>query len=141
MKTKLTILTFLLLNILTYSEIRYVSPQGNNTAPFISWATASHTIQGCVDVSSPGDTIYVGNGVYKEVVTMTKGLALIGSGIDSCIIDTRELATETNFVAVTMQPYCTFEGFYLIVSNQNWGIGVLFSSPLFSGEPGFLASN
>ena len=51
MQTKLTILTFLLLNILTYSEIRYVSPQGNNTAPFISWATASTTIQGCIDVS------------------------------------------------------------------------------------------
>ena len=141
MKTKLTILTFLLLNILTYSEIRYVSPQGSNTAPFISWATASNTIQGCVDVSSPGDTIYVGNGVYKEVVTMTKGLALIGSGIDSCIIDTRELATETNFVAVTMQPYCTFEGFYLIVSNQNWGVGVDYFSPLFSGEPALIANN
>ena len=141
MKTKLTILTFLLLNILTYSEIRYVSPQGSNTIPFISWATASHTIQGCIDVSNPGDTIYVGNGVYKEVVTMTKGLALIGSGIDSCIIDTRELATETNFVAVTMQPYCTFEGFYLIVSNQNWGVGVLYRSPLFSGEPGLITNN
>ena len=141
MKTKLTILTFLLLNILTYSEIRYVSPQGNNTAPFLSWATASHTIQGCINVSSPGDTIYVGNGVYKEVVTMTKGLALIGSGIDSCIIDTRELATETDFVAVTTRPYCTFEGFYLIVSNQNLGVGVLYRSSLFSGEPGFIANN
>ena len=141
MKTKLTILTFLLLNILTYSEIRYVSPQGSNTAPFISWATASHTIHGCVDVSSPGDTIYVDNGVYKEVVNMIRKLALIGSGIDSCIIDTRELATETNFVAVTMQPYCTFEGFYLIVSNQNWGVGVLYRSPLFSGEPGLITNN
>ncbi|MBZ0184485.1 MAG: hypothetical protein K8F60_18650, partial [Melioribacteraceae bacterium] len=141
MKTKLTILTFLLLNILTYSEIRYVSPQGNNTAPFISWATASNTIQGCIDVSSPGDTIYVGNGVYKEVVTMIRKLALIGSGIDSCIIDTRELATETNFVAVTMQPYCTFEGFYLIVSKKNWGVGVDYFSPLFSGEPALIANN
>jgi hypothetical protein len=141
MQTKLTILTFLLLNILTYSEIRYVSPQGNNTAPFISWATASNTIQGCIDVSSPGDTIYVDNGVYKEVVNMIRKLALIGSGIDSCIIDTRELATETNFVAVTMQPYCTFEGFYLIVSNQNWGVGVLYRSPLFSGEPGLITNN
>ena len=122
MKTKLTILTFLLLNILTYSEIRYVSPQGNNTAPFISWATASHTIQGCIDVSSPGDTIYVGNGVYKEVVIMIRKLALIGSGIDSCIIDTRELAVESGFGSIVANNSCSVESFQIIVSNYNDGI-------------------
>ena len=133
MKEILTILIFLLLNILTYSEIRYVSPQGSNTAPFISWATASHTIQGCIDVSSPGDTIYVGNGVYKEVVTMTKGLALIGSGIDSCIIDTRELAVLSDFGSILANDSCSVESFQIIVSNYYggifWGAGVRVNSP------------
>jgi hypothetical protein len=133
MKTKLTILTFLLLNILTYSEIRYVSPQGSNTAPFISWATASHTIQGCINVSNPGDTIYVGNGVYKEVVNMIRKLALIGSGIDSCIIDTRELAVLSDFGSIVANDSCSVESFQIIVSNYNdgifWGAGVRANSP------------
>ena len=133
MKTKLTILTFLLLNILTYSEIRYVSPQGNNTAPFISWATASNTIQGCVDVSSPGDSIYVGNGVYKEVVTMTKGLALIGSGIDSCIIDTRELAEPVEFRSVIFANESLLKGFRIIVSKNKEGDGVIVRGAINEG--------
>ncbi len=133
MKTKLTILTFLLLNILTYSEIRYVSPQGNNTAPFISWATASHTIQGCIDVSSPGDTIYVGNGVYKEVVTMIRKLALIGSGIDSCIIDTRELAEPVEFRSVIFANESLLKGFRIIVSKNKEGDGVIIRGAINEG--------
>ena len=125
MKTKLTILTFLLLNILTYSEIRYVSPQGSNTIPFISWATASRTIQGCIDVSSPGDTIYVGNGVYKEVVTMISKLALIGSGIDSCMINSRDFAQPSNFYAVYLEDSCYIRGFRINVSKERWGVGVV----------------
>ena len=74
------------------AEIRYVSKTGTSIPPFISWETASDSIQKCIDISNSGDTIYVGNGVYKETIIIKRGLALIGSGVDSCIIDTKTIA-------------------------------------------------
>jgi hypothetical protein len=107
--------------------VRYVSHQGSNTPPYTSWETAADSIMFAIDISEFGDTIYVANGVYIEEVTMIRGLALIGSGIDSCIIDTRTL--EITF-AVTVRDSCLFKNFNVTVSNfntqtQQWdGFGV-----------------
>ena len=87
------------------AEVRYVSKTGSNTSPFISWITASNTIQGCINVSNYGDTIYVGSGVFEEGVKMIRGLTLIGGGIDSTNIDIRSLTNE--FYCIDMLDNCS----------------------------------
>ncbi|NUN10983.1 MAG: hypothetical protein HUU54_17540 [Ignavibacteriaceae bacterium] len=88
LKSTSLIILFVLLQSNAYPAIRYVKA-GNPTPipPYTSWATASDSIQKCINVCVPGDTIYVGNGVYKEKLTLIHKLALIGSGWDSCVVD------------------------------------------------------
>jgi hypothetical protein len=111
-------------------DIRFVSKTGSSKPPYTSWETASDSIQKCVNVCNSGDTIYVANGVYKEVVVMIRGLSLIGSSMDSCAIDTRSLVYEDSFYAITMFGKCLLKNFHIIVSDYHpytytwWGTGV-----------------
>jgi hypothetical protein len=109
------------------ATVRYVSKTGSSTPPYTTWATAADSIQKCINISSFGDTIYVANGRYKEQVVMIKGLTLIGAGMDSCIIDTREFVQPSDFFAVTIQDSSTIKGFHIIVSpeaNEYYGFGI-----------------
>jgi pectin methylesterase-like acyl-CoA thioesterase len=95
MKIKLTLkLTFFLLITFTifhqpYSNatIRYVSHTGSSTPPYTTWETAADSIQKCIDYSVDGDTIIVANGVYYESLIVNKYLWLIGSSMDSTVIE------------------------------------------------------
>jgi len=107
------------------AEIRFVSKTGSSVPPYTTWATASDSIQKCIDFSVAGDTIYVANGVYKEKVIITKSLTVIGGGIDSCIIDTRELVTPTDFQSVYIGGAdILFKNFYIITSTNHSGTGI-----------------
>ena len=134
------------------ATVRYVSKTGSSVPPYITWLTASDSIQKCINISQSGDTVYVANGVYKEQIVMIPGLSLIGSGMDSCIIDTEEFAVPTDFYAITLKDSCDFSGFQVIVSNAAYGTGVLGidildSSSIFSqnhirnASTGMLLSN
>ncbi len=122
--------TFLIFNlsfIIVHATIRYVSHEGSNTPPYLTWETAADSIMSAINISEFGDTIYVANGVYKEQVIMIPGLALIGAGADSTIIDTRELVT-SSFHAVEVVDSCIFSGFHVIVSyNIDLGDGIVGS--------------
>ena len=48
-----------------FAAVRYVSSGGAHVAPFTNWVDAAKDIQSAVDVSSPGDFIWVTNGVYN----------------------------------------------------------------------------
>lgn len=115
----LTILSFLLLTgTISNATVRYVSKTGSSTPPYTSWATAADSIMKCIDICAFGDTIYVANGIYKERVDMIPGLSLIGAGMDSCVIDTRDLATTTSFIAVEVEDTCLLKGFKVLVANN-----------------------
>ena len=92
------------------ATVRFVSKTGSSTPPYLTWETAADSIQKCINVCVFGDTIYVANGVYEEQVVMIPGLALIGGGRDSCIIDTRNIVT-SSFHAVEVVDSCLFKGF------------------------------
>jgi len=121
---KIVLIFLIVLALPLHSEIRYVSKTGAAQPPYTSWATASDSIQKCISLSSFGDTIYVGNGTYIEQVFMINGLSLIGSGWDSCIIDTRTLSYPQSFYSVTMKNKCMIEGFHIIVTNTTGGVGI-----------------
>ncbi len=112
----------ILLTILVNAETRFVSKTGSSTPPYTSWETASDSIQKCINFSLAGDTIYVGNGTYKEkIVVVNKFLTLIGSGWDSCIVDSRDLEVPTDFRAFYIDGNINIKGFHIIVSYFNTG--------------------
>jgi hypothetical protein len=78
----------------------------------------------CINISVFGDTIYVANGVYEEQVVLIPGLSLIGSGTDSCIVDSRSFPL-TNNRTITMKDSCLVTGFYIRTSNNlSYGQGI-----------------
>jgi hypothetical protein len=122
---------FLILVLLTAyclplnATIRFVSKTGLSTPPYLTWETAADSIQKCINISVFGDTIYVANGVYQKQVVMIPGLFLIGAGMDSCIIDTRQLLTLQNYKSVDMKDSCLVKGFYIISTNNfDYGYGI-----------------
>lgn len=54
------------------SNTYYVSPPGSDANDGLSWGNAFANIQHAVDVASPGDTIFVGDGTYAENVLVDK---------------------------------------------------------------------
>jgi hypothetical protein len=113
----LLVLTYAI-NLTTLAEVRFVSKTGSSTPPYTSWATAADSIQKCINFSQSGDTIYVANGTYKEYIRMIPNIALIGSGIDSCVIDTRGI-TIPDFKAIIVEDSCKIQFFNVIVRENN----------------------
>ncbi|RJP61971.1 MAG: hypothetical protein C4539_19000 [Ignavibacteriales bacterium] len=69
------------------TEIRYVSKTSSSTPPYTSWQTAADSIQKCINICKDGDTVVVANSKYKETLWIDKAILLLGSSIDSTIID------------------------------------------------------
>ena len=119
------LLIFILLQSNTLSTIRYVKA-GNPTpvAPYTSWATASDSLWKALRISVSGDTVFVGNGSYLlDFDTLQQGVALIGSGIDSCIFNLHHLSNLNNFSFVvsdsSLISNIQFRGY-----NYNDGFGI-----------------
>ena len=113
---RILLYAFLIISFTANAEIRYVSKTGTSTPPYTSWTTASDSIQKCINICNSGDTIYVGIGVYKEKIVMVNGISLIGSGMDSCLIDTRLLPQEPQINVIVWADNCFLEGFSIMIS-------------------------
>jgi hypothetical protein len=89
-KILLLLLTFSIYHLpfsITQATIRYVSSTGNNIPPYLTWEDAANSIQDCINVSVSGDTVLVANGIYKENLVINTQISLIGSSMDSTVID------------------------------------------------------
>ena len=122
LKTSLLPVIIFLLQINAHSTIRYV--KAGNPAPvppYTSWATASDSIQKCINVCVPGDTIYLGDGTYYEQIVMIPRLTIIGSGWENCILDASRIdpAITGNYFGVTMVDSCTIKNMQVSVK-YNW---------------------
>ena len=91
----LIIINFTLFIVNCFATIHYVSHAGNNTPPYLTWKTAADSIQWAIDVCTPGDTVLVANGVYTENLVIDTSIYLIGSSMDSTIIDGTNLGNTT----------------------------------------------
>jgi len=78
-----------------FGTIRYVSKTGSSTPPYTSWEMASDSIQKCLNICVDGDTVIVANGIYKESLIINAAITFIGSSMDSCVIDGRNLTRTT----------------------------------------------
>ncbi len=90
MKLKISylILFTLIANIFSLNAtIRYVSKTGTSIPPYTSWQTAADSIQKCINICVEGDTVYVAIGIYKENLVINTAISLIGSSMDSTVID------------------------------------------------------
>jgi hypothetical protein len=114
------------------ATVRYVSHEGNNTPPYLTWETAADSIMSAINISVFGDTIYVANGVYEEQVIMIPGLTLIGAGMDSCRIDTRDLPFTSEFNSIEVADSCFLSSFRILTKNVNSGNGILIDSGIKS---------
>jgi hypothetical protein len=123
---KILILLIILPCSIILPDVRFVSKTGSSQFPYTTWETASDSIQKCINVCSKGDTVFVSKGIYKEQVIMVSGLSFIGAGMDSCIIDTRDLITSNNTTAVSIADSCLIKGFNLMVYNgSTMGDGIV----------------
>jgi hypothetical protein len=91
----LVIIFLLLLPLQTFAEIRYVSKTGSSTPPYTSWETAADSIQKAINICNDGDTVIVANGVYKESLIINNAITLLGTSMDSTVIDGRGLSSIT----------------------------------------------
>ena len=67
----LLLLTWFVLPLVAVADTFYVDPSGNNSNPGTS-AQPWRTIQYAVTKVSPGDTVLVGDGIYREKVIITR---------------------------------------------------------------------
>jgi hypothetical protein len=92
----------------------YVSKQGSDLNSGADWAHAKASIQTAIDVSNPGDQIWVGKGTYTETVTLNDNRKLLGSfaGTETDPAQRNMTANPTVFVqdgdeSMFVPSYCT----------------------------------
>ncbi len=126
---KLLSIIYLFFSFTLFAEIHYVSKTGNPTPPYTSWETAADTIQNALDISLPGDTVYVGEGVFEEKIILPDSVALIGSGMEKSVIDYSNLYTSTDYNLIELGNSISLFGFTLVVSpNTSEGGRGIFTS-------------
>ncbi|MGE5436707.1 MAG: NosD domain-containing protein [Syntrophothermus sp.] len=118
MKRIIFVLILIIVTSSSNSTIRYVSKNGKPMPPYTSWKTASDSIQKCMNICNPGDTVYLDKGVYIEKVIMKDKTSLIGVDRDSSIIDIRPIITDQSIV-LYLGDSCLVESLHIIVSNIN----------------------
>jgi hypothetical protein len=108
-------------SISALAEVRFVSKTGSSTPPFTTWETAADSIQEAIDICNNGDTVIVANGVYKENLYISTSISLIGSSMDSTVIDGRGMGN----YAIIINAGITIENFNIYGKENGLG-GVIF---------------
>lgn len=71
---QILILLIILLSNIILPDVRHVSRTNSSQFQYTSWETSSGRIQNSMDICDKRDTVYVGNGVYKETRIKNKNI-------------------------------------------------------------------
>lgn len=85
-KLTLSILLVISTHVWCWADNYYVSPAGNNSNLGRSTSMPKQTIQAAADLTAPGDTVYVMNGVYTNECPTCAVVKLTRSGTSSAYI-------------------------------------------------------
>jgi parallel beta-helix repeat protein len=125
-KTLLFILLFeLSIFNFSFSNTHYVSKTGSSIPPYTSWETAADSIWKGIDAASSGDTVRVGAGTYYEGVVLKQNIALLGAGMDSCIIN-GNIPSKPQYIVYGADS-SVIEGFHVIGRGgtaEDGGVGI-----------------
>jgi hypothetical protein len=125
--------------------IRYVGIGGNDASDGLSWANRKLTLNGVEDSPvAAGDTVYVGAGTYRELLTVdVSGAAgnpityigdydgshtdLVGGVVRITGSDNDLTAVRTNCIVFSAKTYRTFRGFITNSCTNTGSIGTIYS--------------
>ena len=68
------------------ATVHYVSKNGNNIPPYLSWEDAANTIQSAIDEAGVNDTILIDEGLYSEKLRLSSSIVILGVNQESVII-------------------------------------------------------
>ena len=102
--------------------------KGDDENSGASWNSALVTIQRAIDISSDGDTVVVGDGIYDSIDAKNKRIIIRSkNGFKSTVIDGRK--TSRCFVggggSISSKPCTTLEGFTLCNGNAQVGLSTM----------------
>ncbi len=106
------------------ATIHYVQHGQGNNPPYLSWSDAADSIQSAINVCAPGDTVLVANGVYYENLVIDSMLTLIGSSMDSTVIDGRGLGD----ITITVYADCNIENFNIFGKGEGLSNSIVIRS-------------
>jgi len=106
-----------------YNPRLYVWSGGSDVAPYISWATAAHSIQDAIDEASSGNIVTVRAGTYNENITMKDGVDVENYSTDVPKIDADGTDPAVTFDGV-FSTGCTLDGFQVTAGGSDGGIYV-----------------
>jgi parallel beta-helix repeat protein len=97
------------------ADTHYVSKTGSDVYPYTSWETATDSIQEGINAASYGDTVRVGEGTYRQPwdLIIAPGIALIGAGMDACIINGGRGSQLNPYTIIHGADSSTIEGFHV----------------------------
>ena len=98
MKKLVPLIVILFYCLSARADYHYASHEGSNEYPYTSWETGALIIQDAVDAAEPGDTVFVGEGVWSDTTTnWTDLIGIIGMGMGNTILENYELTPITNY--------------------------------------------
>jgi pectin methylesterase-like acyl-CoA thioesterase len=92
----------------------------------LNYVNPGDSIQAAIDSASYGDTVHVAVGTYYENITLKNGVAVIGAGASTTVIDGN--ASGSVVTSADCDPNTRLEGFTITNGSAYYGGGLLFCS-------------
>ena len=118
----------------------YVSPSGNDNPGNGSIGAPYRTIQKGITIANAGDSVMVQPGTYNGSIVMEDGVAIIGSGYETTIIDGNSATAIVTAATALIQGFTIRDGETAILYDGNSSVAVHsnFITECYYGIDGWL---
>lgn len=119
-----SVLVALLISSSTMAAKFYVSPSGNDNTGNGSIGAPYRTIQKGITIANAGDSVMVQPGTYNGSIVMEDGVAIIGSGYGTTIIDGNGTTAIVTAATALIQGFTIRDGETAILYDGNSSVAV-----------------